>query len=646
MDEKTPIKRGRGRPRKIRNDEVLSQQEMPVKRSKRASSKRARQAVMQLVKNDEDLLKSEENDDDFVMPLGGEPEEEPLEEAEELAEVNNTKTKRRIKRSKTESDDLGIELSTENTTDKTVKRSMSKLESKGRIIRSLKDLSSARDKIERLYGLNREKLLQLAKVKLGYQTSLFDFPEENLLPDSPCYVNCVRPSQNRNLYEDGMNQTIYADLSKSEFASLYNLSDEAAQVVIGDTELLIGIDERYEFPVLKNTKRDGFIYNTGGLVTDMVWLNKEGAKQYLIVAASQYKNQPVNCHLRMFTKENHISSLQVFEFDTEKLTFTKKLVILHQHGESWDLKWHEGTFNDQSMGLLGFISQNGNLHFIEIPTRLVTSSELQYVRCDKTSITISLPNTSLTCFDFWDDNSIICGCSNGYISQFELLETKVPSIYQKVHDSYILSVIVAYSSYNETNVASTISVDGFQYMFNLECIFTTRSMVTRFRGSNISPMVYSSQLNAFVLADGTNTLKTVVPRAAFSIQPVASLENTITSLAISRLHPMVLFGGADGSLMINNLARRLLTGVKNNSNTNKFLKLWKWDYNPHLNKYRLQDNYEVHNLVVNELSKATINPHGVMITNVKWNETSHAGKFYSFVNAAGLLVIEKLGSSV
>ncbi|CAI4379387.1 CMF_collapsed_G0013370.mRNA.1.CDS.1 [Saccharomyces cerevisiae] len=67
---------------------------------------------------------------------------------------------------------------------------------KGRPIRLLKDLSSARDKIERIYGLNKEKLLLLAKVKEGFETrTLFDLiHSENLIqPDSPYFVCLFRP---------------------------------------------------------------------------------------------------------------------------------------------------------------------------------------------------------------------------------------------------------------------------------------------------------------------------------------------------------------------------------------------------------------------------------------------------------------------
>ncbi|CCD23591.1 transcription factor TFIIIC subunit TFC6 NDAI_0B05580 [Naumovozyma dairenensis CBS 421] len=545
----------------------------------------------------------------------------------------------------------------------------SKLSQKGRYVRALKDLSSARDKLERLYGINRDKLLGLAQLKDGFEESVFDFPIENIQRESSYYVDIKPPStKNCDLTKfQNIPQTDYRIIQEEEFIQIFQHRHERVNVVINDAEASLGNNEKVEFPKLPYYKRTGFVYNLGGLVTDMAWLpsnNSESAPQYLAISLSQYYDEPLNRHLQMFNKEKHISCIEIYQFVPSTLKFSKIQTIVHNFGETWNLKWHEGyntnicQINHPDMGqgilgLLGFVCQDGSIKFIQIPK--VSSSILDtdnnnnnnkddpIIRyCETASISVSLSTTSISCFDFRSSSTIVCGFKNGYVAEFDLFEKMIPSYYIRVHDSYILSVCNSYSEF-ENDVINTISVDGYFNLFDPKDIPTTLTNVTRFRGSSLMPFSYIPRLYSMIFADGSNTIRSTVPRACFAIHPIASRETTVASIGTSKLHPMVLSGAADGSIYIDNAARRLLTGAKGISKTLKSLRLWKWDYDQPQDKYVLDYNYQVSTSTANSVSKVKVDFPRINISCIKWNENEVTGKYYAFSNSAGLLTVENLG---
>lgn len=526
--------------------------------------------------------------------------------------------------------------------------SVSTLGKKGRIVRALKDLSAARDKIERLYGLNSDKLLRLAQIKQGFQASLFDFPAENLQEDCINNVKVTLPCcKNINLSKfENIKHTTYRTINELELGTLFAYRDDPLTVLINGMESSLPIKQRMDIPVLPNYKRFGFVHNLGGLATDMAWhaSNTDDNIQYLAIALSQHCKEPLDPKLQMFNKETHVACVEVYKFVSTTLEFTKVETIVHKFGEVWDLKWHEGYSNKEKkfLGLLTFVCQDGSVKLIEVPLPNSDDDDGNLIYCEEPSLSIELPFTSITCFDFTSSETIVCGFKNGFVAEFNIFDSKIPSFYERVHDSYVITIKTAFSEF-ENLVVSTISVDGYFNIFEPKDIFTTMTTVNRFRGSNIAPLAYSAQLYSLILTDGADSLRAVVPRASFAMHPVCSHESTIGSISTSKLHPMVLSGAADGSLFIDNLARRLLTGSKSISKSLKSLRLWKWEYSPKLDKYSLDFNYRVFSSSSTAPSKVRIDAPGVNISCIKWNESRSAGKFYAFTNNAGLLTIEHLG---
>lgn len=615
-------------------------------RPKRSASKKASQAFADMI--DPSVVQVDDEDDDFDPAKEVEIEDDDMlehqvtvEDSDIVEQDPNRKSSSPKKAKAVGKRGRKRKNATEYDEDAKSTFPTSKLDNKRRIIRGLKDLTSARDKIERIYGLNEEKLLGLAKVKESFEVGPFNFPLENIQTDSQYYVNFDPIFSKEDVSSAlALNHSQYNVIQESEFNELFAKRPSELRIVISDFETHLHTDEKLEFPTLPCGKRTGLVYNTGALVTDMAWLNTmEGDDSYLAISMSQYLDDPINPHLQLFSKEEHISCITIFRFSPNTLSFEKYHTIVHNFGETWNLKWHEGYKTESDLGLLGAVCQDGSVKFFKVEK--CHSYEIRMY--ENASITISIPQSLISCFDFCSPTSIVCGFKNGNVAEFEL-GSNIPSYYYKIHDSYIISVVTAYSNY-EDPVINTVSVDGYISAFNQKDVRTTKCIVGRARGGNNIPVVYCPQVYSVAHSDGVNSVKAYPPRAIFASHQICQHENTVSSLAASRRHPFLLSGSADGTLIINNLARRFLTGIKNNTNVYKYLKLWKWDYSPTEDKYWLDPNYEVFNFSVNEVSKARIDPHGVNISCVKWNEKARTGKLYAFVNNAGLLVIEELGKS-
>ena len=521
-----------------------------------------------------------------------------------------------------------------------------------RIIRTLRDLSSVEEKIARLYSRNEKRLLEFAKMRRAWEQWLFNFPIKNIQPDFPLFVPVVSQCQEPNVYaivrKTHLQEPQYCNINDQEYKSLFTDRPEPLKVNIHDLDTKLRANEKVEIPVLPHYTRTALVMNVGGLITDLAWLTNNGGSEdeplYLAVSVSQYYDEPASEYLGVFDGEEHISAIKIYKLDPVTFKFTNIQTIVHPYGETWDLKWHDNYKSDEAgknIGLLGFVCQGGSLKFIEID--LGEKPITDYRLYDNVKFSFSIDGTSITCFDFLTATVVICGFKNGFVAEFDLSSgSTAPSYYHRLHESYVVQIVAAYSKYEETAVAS-VSLDGYFHIFDPRDIYSSKiAPIQRFRGNLISPMTYCPQLYSVVFSDGVSSIKATVPRAAFGVHQISYRPSTVTALHSSRLHPLILSATSDGSLYVDNLMRRLLGSVKAPIDGYKSLRLWKWDFDRSTDTYRLDFNYEAIKCSANEVRQLKIDPHGVGITCVKWNETYRGGKFYAFGNAAGLLTIEQM----
>lgn len=586
--------------------------------------------------NDDNLI-----DDDLVIDNSLQDDGEFKEEDIDL-EDSQTSKKKRGRKSKIPAKAAATKKRKTTPKLKSTPRQKSILVAKNRIVRSLKDLSGARDKVERLYGIHNGRLLQLAKIKEGFETHLFDFPKSNIDLESKYYVSIEPLCAKYPITDEKLTnrETQYKQLDEESLDILFKYRKCPLDVIIGDIETSLNTGKKVEFPVFENGTRKGFVYNTGGLITDMAWLNKESNKntQYLAVAISQHSENPADPRLEMFDREAHVSCIEIIEFNPATLQFVKLQTILHNFGDTWNLKWHEGYTSTDDLGLLTFVAQDGACKGIQIKK----ADAHMILECEKPSISVSLNDSNITCFDFLSPGLIVCGFKNGYVAEFDLFDaTNIPSYYHKVHDSYIVSILTSYSQFESPTVAS-VAVDGYFHVYDTRDIYSTKCTLLRLRGNNNMPMVYSPQLSLAVYSDASNSLRCLTTKASFASHNIISRESTVISLGTAKFHPLLLTGTADGKVYVENLARKILTGIKNSSSIHKSLQLWEWEYNVQTKQYRLDSTYSTTKLSNGEINKIGIHPAGTTISATEWNETISGCKFFAFSNMAGLLTIEGL----
>lgn len=436
-----------------------------------------------------------------------------------------------------------------------------------------------------------------------------------------------------------MSEFSVVDISREELDVLVPLNDEEIRFDIGSEKFTLLKNETTEFPVFKSGKRRGLVFNAGGFVSDMAWTKiPDSQLQYLALSISN-DNKAADPNLRLSGKPvPHSALINIYEFDilTGKLSLYYQLA--HDFGLCWDIKWHPGFFaNPAYVGLLTGVFQDGSVKIIPV----AKSKSLKIQHLQKPSMSISSPESEITSFDFMDSDTICCGFQNGYFGQFKIQNSKLFK-YKQVFESYIISTVVLRSNYENTLVCVS-SVDGNCCIFDPKDIRLTKNFCTRTRGSNTLPLVYIPQLYTVVRTDSLSSVKAFTPRAIFVDHNICQHDNTVISLASSSLHPMLLSGSSDGSLLLNNIVRRMLQGLKSNTDIYRYIRLWKWDYSESNNTYRLDANYQVYKFSNTETSNTRINHPALNIQSVKWIDTQKCGKWYAFANSAGFIVIEKLG---
>ncbi|KAH3900231.1 uncharacterized protein SCODWIG_02320 [Saccharomycodes ludwigii] len=557
---------------------------------------------------------------------------------------------------------------------------MKKLSSNYKELRSIRDLSSGVVKIERMYGFkNKKKLTEIGKFCDLFKNHIFTFPQDILVEKD--YLARFDNSQDlqkiREIFEQ-KNANEYERQSMEQLQNNFdfNGNNKAQKIIFENNESEIDLlpsatqfsipkDNYLDFPVFKFGTRNGLIYNTSYLITDLEWIPISGINattQLLVVAKSAHASKQDDPKLKLFGTETHTSVLDVFQVEIADHVKIKKIqTIVHNLGEIWNMKCVNKLTETEENGdgiitkvktVLLFCCQQGSINGIDIKCDLhlqqahdedsVGNNDVTILSLKNIPITIKLSRSPITCFDFINSTTIIAGFQSGHIAEFDLTDPElVPSYYHRIHESYITSIVVSYSDF-ENPIICTNSYDGCIVMLDPTCLFTSKEVVGKFRGANFAPMCYSPQLLCVIFTDGINSVKYVAPHAIFASHCLALHENSVSSLASSKLHPMILSGSADGAVYMHNLQRRIFSSAKLLNLGYKYIRLWDWKYNKELDTYRLDGNYHIKDFSAIDITKLKMEPPGINISCIKWNESLSGAKVYAFTNSAGLLVIEKL----
>lgn len=493
-------------------------------------------------------------------------------------------------------------------------------------IKTVKYFNSLRDKIYRIFGSNQRRLSELIKLRDDWETSMFTVPDELLSGQDEQHV------AETDVDIGGQFDVIDEIQFKNSFNNLnsikFQIDDEPQQVLKPDG----------------STKSDrALIINAGALTTGIVWAPHQSSpsKQYLIVSVSN-EDSVISTDLQFLTKQdvtgdtNNRNALLVYEVDTVSRSASKVKTILHDFGTIICLKTAPIRHGADSI-IISTLSNDGVIRIIDI-----TLNSQPFIHLHSTyEFKI---NEKITSFDWFDGNRIIFGTILGNIGEFVFANDteRCPSFLYPISNNSVIQIISGENkSYGETIFFATIS-DGFSILFSISDIEFSKNKTQRNK-TLTKTSIFSKQLNAFLMTEGSYPVKMLSARAMFVNQPVVKHEGSVESLASSTLHPMLLSGGADGEIKINNLSRRILNAQKPSLSSHKICKLWKLDYNEGSKYYRLDSNIGLSNLNVNEnLTSTRIFPNEISINSINWNPNKAVGNYYAASSTFGVIIVEKL----
>lgn len=402
--------------------------------------------------------------------------------------------------------------------------------------------------------------------------------------------------------------------------------------------------------------RNGILAYTGGQITSTSWLQKplDNFDDYLYLAVSVLYNPKglhdsiINPELSMFPQqlpEKYIkSSVQIWKYDfTSNSAEIVKTYDTSSLGASSNLQWLQVYSKDElSLGALIGTFTDGNLHLLKI-----TLDDAEYVKVIEPSLTYTVPEASIICFDTFDYNKLMVGLSNGCIAEYILpylnfeegieLDINIPSYICRVETSSVVSVMVVEPEPAKfLIVANTTGYQGLIFEYDNFIQGRIISLSTR---NTIKP-IYNHALKLYLstLPDAVsyNFVRSVQEKPNSLVRCDAFI--TSSTLANILSHPLNISGTSDGDVILVNYARKVLNGTRTTMKVVVPLKLWKLRLID--DKLNLTSDFEP--VAPEPPTQSPVSPPEVVFSSAAWNENILGSSIYSAGTISGLLIIERL----
>ncbi|USP73809.1 hypothetical protein yc1106_01083 [Curvularia clavata] len=343
-----------------------------------------------------------------------------------------------------------------------------------------------------------------------------------------------------------------------------------------------------------NSSRRGWIFNLGSRVQDAQWATKEDSRtQYLAVAVEQQptgEEQPKPMEQpkapAFSATEPYPASIQIWAFeatDEGELDASKEprleLVICADWGAPKQLRWGPVAAtntdvefdieNETHIGILAVICSDGHVRILDLcaPKRQLQDDETTtYLHFSRAAFEVSIPQTVPSCLHWLSGTTLAVATAAGTVAIWSLdqpgtLSTSHtnehyprPWFYQQLADTFILTISSAWPS--NPQFLSISTADGFARLFDLRGpnADTTASI----RGRTLClTQAWHEHTQSFVMPDEHYILRHTPIRRYYHNLYSMRLENTITRVATSPVHPGVLVGGTDGDVQTSNPVSRI-----------------------------------------------------------------------------------------
>ncbi|KAI4698074.1 uncharacterized protein J4E84_001208 [Alternaria hordeiaustralica] len=345
-------------------------------------------------------------------------------------------------------------------------------------------------------------------------------------------------------------------------------------------------------PFPGDQERRGWLFNLGSWVQDAQWAtNEESSTQYLAVAIEQRPtsgDQPKPLEQPKAPAFNPTepfpASIQIWSFEADDegdLDASKEpqleLVICTAWGAPKHLRWCPVAATDTSeetddassrhIGMLAGIWSDGRVRVLDIsaPPKANTHTPT-YLRVSRAAFEVSFPQTVPSCLHWLSGHTLAVATAAGTVGIWSLnrpgtLRTPDaanhnprPWFYQQLADTYILTVSSGWPS--NPQFLSISTADGFARLFDLRSpnADTTASI----RGRTLClTQAWHEHTQSFVMPDEHYILRHTPIRRYYHNLYSMRLENSITRVATSPVHPGVLIGGVDGDIQVSNPIMRI-----------------------------------------------------------------------------------------
>lgn len=472
-------------------------------------------------------------------------------------------------------------------------------------------ITSTRARIQRLIGHNLYKLADTVSVRNSWETSMFKVDPQNLSepPElTPWSLPVIKTTK----------------ITKTILDSKFPLRRDPLTLQVDDNDSL-------SLNTGENLGKDELtIINTGSLITDIAWCpGRPADSQLFAISVSNITDTAIDRKFSLLERGSSTSALYIYQLDTVTSKVNLRNVLLHNWGNSWDLKW---TPAFEGLGILSAVFNDGDIRLLNLG-----ELEIPNVEVTEASQTYHLEEYALTTFDIMG-NKIIAGTNTGHISEFIVNESD-PSYVYPVHSDYIFCLRVNIPKYDEP-IFFSASSDCTTALGSLDDL---RSTIIKTPKSKSLAMKaeYCPQLHAFVQTDNPGDVK-IIPERTFSPLPTMQHDGSTESLSCSEIHPMLLTGGADGKVKICNMARKLLNSSKAPTGSHRSLTLFQLQYGANEDLYRLVQTLEAEDVHSESKSTPDIYPPSVNISSVKWNNNRNLGNWLVAGTTSGFLILRKV----
>ncbi|MCJ1402553.1 hypothetical protein MMC11_005773 [Xylographa trunciseda] len=350
-------------------------------------------------------------------------------------------------------------------------------------------------------------------------------------------------------------------------------------------------------------ERNGWILNAGGKVTCLDWApNHPGQIQYLAILTNQSPSPSTRQSSPFEPSEPYSASLQLWALHATKMSGSEGMMDMTRAPELLQLlctdwgalkqfRWcpvpretrdadEEGT---TFVGLLAGVWTDGYVRVLDIQLENAQSSPSIYVKYKGAAFASRPPDTVCTCLTWLSATGLAVGCANGFVAIWDIAESILsvsapkhmdspppqptllpdpsnpatrPWFYHSLHHSYILSLVSTYPSQSHFLVSA--SMDGYLRLTDIRNPIADFVLSPRSRMLN-SAIDYHPYIQSFMHSEDNDYFRALPLRRFFSVIMFGKSEGPVLSTAVGKVHPCVLFGSADGTVLATNPMRKVLS---------------------------------------------------------------------------------------